>query len=430
MKLNYITLLSILVLCFSCSQSHTKRITDATDYNTYLNASNKDVVEQVKNELTFWRKRLTANEEQFPNLSKLGATYSELFEITGRITYLKKAEESYEKLNVITNYKNTSYLRSLSANYIKQHKFQEALKLLKKAEVIGENLRATQKMLFDVYLELGNYELAKDYLNKINNDSDFDYLIRVAKWSDYRGDLDSAIKYFELAKNRAQLENNSTMKQWIYTNLGDFYGHQGDVERSYQHYLKALELNPNDAYAKKGVAWIVYSSDKNPEEALRILNCVTENFEGPDYFLLKAEIAEFMGASSLSSSYLNKYQELVKNEAYGAMYNKYTALLFAENERLFSKALNIAREEIKNRPTPLSYDLLAWTFFNQGEVKEALRVMEKYVVGKTFEPSIMLHLAQIYKVNGKLNEANILKESLEESTFELGPLKAEKIKNI
>ncbi|WP_290683271.1 hypothetical protein [Kordia sp.] len=56
-----------------------------------------------------------------------------------------------------------------------------------------------------------------------------------------------------------------------------------------------MALNPNDAYAKKGVAWIVFSHEKNPEEALRILNTIMSQHKAPDYYLLKAEIAEFMG---------------------------------------------------------------------------------------------------------------------------------------
>jgi hypothetical protein len=39
----------------------------------------------------------------------------------------------------------------------------------------------------------------------------------------------------------------------------------------------------------------VFSHEKNPKEALRILNTILLQHKTPDYYLLKAEIAEYMG---------------------------------------------------------------------------------------------------------------------------------------
>jgi hypothetical protein len=39
-------------------------------------------------------------------------------------------------------------------------------------------------------------------------------------------------------------------------------------------------------------------------------------------------------------------------------------------------------------------------------------------------------VAEIYKANGKLKDANALKEELKQSAFELGPLMAKNIENI
>ena len=110
------------------------------------------------------------------------------------------------------------------------------------------------------------------------------------------------------------------------------------------------------------------------------------------------------------------------------MYNKYNVLLLAENFKKTEEALKIAKEEIKNRPTAQSYDLLAWSHYNQGNIKVALEVMENHVVGKTFEPEVLYHLAKIYKANGMIDMAKTLKKELLESTFELGPIIAKKVK--
>ena len=279
-------------------------------------------------------------------------------------------------------------------------------------------------------MELGNKEEAKAYLVSIEDFYDFDYLIRVSKWSDHDGDLSKAILYLKKASEKAESANNKALMQWSYTNLADYYGHDGQIQESYNHYLKALKLNPNDAYAKKGIAWIVYSYERNPTEALRILDSILKTHNAPDYFLLKSEIAEYMGDIELKDSFLKSYLAAIDDVAYGDMYNKYKATLYAEELKQTASALKIATIEINNRPTAQSYDLLAWTYYNHGDVKDALKIMENYVIGKTYEPEAMYHLAHIYKANGKFDEAKSLKKELLESTFELGPLMEQKINQI
>lgn len=426
---NILTALGLIVILSSCTKN-TDTITHVDDYNSYLENTENEMLRLAEEDFNFWEKKLEKEPYQFPYLAKAAASQSLLFNKTGNIEALIKAEHYLIEANEKTNDTKVGYLRALARNYVSQHKFKEALTQLKKAEAISETLQATQKMLFDVHLELGNYDLAKDYLETFRNDSDFDYLIRLSKWSDHRGNLDATIKYMEQAKKIAESSNLSGMKQWTYTNLADYYGHAGNIKASYNHYLKALELAPDDAYAKKGIAWIVYSYEKNPDEALRILNKTTQRYNAPDYYLLKAEIAEYKGDMEMKNQQLKLYNDAVKNPHYGNMYNVYNAKLYVEDEQNSDLALTIAQTEIANRPTPQSYDLLAWTYFNRGDIYEALQVMENYVVNKTYEPETLYHLAEVYKANGNVNKAKELKQELLESTFELGPLMEEKIKDI
>lgn len=426
---NQITFVLLLLLIVSCNEK-SKKITDKSDYNTYLEIAESEMLQRAKGDLKFWEEKHEKEPNQFPYLLKIAASQSQIFSRTGNIEALIKAEKSLIEANKLSHYKQVGYLRALARNYISQHRFKESLELLQKAETIGEGLKITQKMLFDVHLELGNYKEAKYYLNEIVNTSDFDYLIRLSKWSDHLGNLDAAIKYMEKAKVIAESSNIPSTKQWVYTNLADYYGHAGRISDSYMHYLKALRLDPEDAYAKKGIAWIVYSYEKNPDEALRILNTVTKSYNAPDYYLLKAEIAEFKGDYKLKDTQLNLYENAIKNDMYGAMYNKHNALIFVENPKETAKALQIANTEITNRPTPQSYSLLAWTYYNHGDVKDALEVMENHVVGKTFEPEAMYYLAHIYKANNRLDEVKELKAELLESAFELGPLATNQVQKL
>ncbi|WP_179345675.1 tetratricopeptide repeat protein [Winogradskyella ursingii] len=418
--------LILLVLAFNCAKDN--KVTNSQDYDTFLTTS-IDSSELFAN-AEFWTKKLDGNSNQFPYLAKRSGAYNQIFNSTGNIDYLIKAEKDLIKANELTQNDNAGLLKALAANYISQHRFKEALELLKKAEVNGEKLNGTKKMLFDVHLELGNYIYAESYLNEIKNTSDFDYLIRLAKWEDHKGNLDGAIENMEKAMEIAERSNLKSLKQWSYTNIADFYGHAGEIQKSYDYFLKALELDPNDAYAKKGIAWILYSHENNPEEALKVLDHINTYYTSPDYNLLKSEIADFSKNEGLKAESLQAYSEAIENNQYGEMYNKYNVMVYTEDLPDHDKAIAIAKREIENRPTPQSYDLLAWSYFKKGDIDKANEIVETYVEGKTYEPDVLYHIAEIYKAAGKTDKVKPLKEELIASLYELGPTMKSKVKSL
>jgi tetratricopeptide (TPR) repeat protein len=431
--MKYFQLILLIVVFYfatSCTKNETKQITNSKEYQAYLQVDENSALKTVNEELSFWNEKLEKTPNQYPYYSKIASANSQIFNLTGDINQLKEAEKNLLAANKKTNFKNSGYLRSLAKNYISQHRFKEALELLTKAAYNGERLQQTHYMLVDVYLELGNLVEVEKYLSKIKNFKDFDYLIRVSKYNDHIGNLDKAIGYLESALTIAKSSNNKNLIQWNYTNLADYYGHAGRIKDSYKAYLKALEINPNNSYAKKGIAWIVYSYERNPKEALRILEAVTKENATPDYHLLKAEIASFMGDTTKKETETKLYLAKVADKNYGAMYAKYNVLLFADDNLHKTKALEIAKQEVEARPTAQSYDLLAWSYYKNGNTEKAIEISKNHVIGKTFEPEALLHTAYILKSNNKLLEAKKLKAALLKSIYELGPLTEKEVQNI
>jgi len=416
---SYIIVLFLIVV--SCSKNTQQQITNPKDYANYLKVTENGSLANAQKEVAFWSTKLSASPNQYPYLQKIAAANTQLFSITGNIEYLKEAETNLLQANKKTNYDNASYLRSLARNYVSQHRFKEALEILLKAEKKGENLQSTEFQLIDVYLELGNIKKAEEYLSNVKNFESFEYLIRISKFSDALGNLDSAISYLEKALKKIENSNKPELLEWTHTNLGDYYGHAGRLQDSYQSYLKALEINSNNSYAKKGIAWIVFSHEKNPAKSLEILAAIEQETMAPDLHLLKAEIAEYSGNFAEKEQHIKQYFIAVNNEKYGAMYAKYNVLLLAENKSTIKEAIEIAKREVKERPTAQSYDLLAWSYFKNGDVKKALSIIEKQVIPNTFEPELLFHAVQILKASKRNKEANLLLADLKESSFELGP---------
>ena len=408
-------------LCFLSSCGNKSEIINSKDYNSFLENKENKSLDNANKEIDFWQNKFNASPDQYSFLSQISSNYSKLFEITANIDYLVKAEQLLVQSNEALLYTNVGTIRSLARNYISQHRFKEALVLANKALAIGEGMKETQKLLFDVQMELGNYVAAENALKQIKNNKDFDYLIRISKWSDHQGNLDKAISFMEKATKIAEFNNNEYLKIWSYSNLGDMNGHAGKIKESYNYYLKTLQLDANNTYALKGIAWIAFSHEKNTTEANRIINVIAKKHNSPDFYLLKSEIAEYEKNSIAKDKNLDLYFAMLQNKNYGVMYNKYNALLYADEKSTANKALEIAKEEINNRPTPDSYDLLAWSYYSLGDVKKALEISQKYVVGKSFEPNLNYHLATIYKANNFIEKVKPIKEDLKNSSYELGP---------
>lgn len=408
----------ILILFASCTNQEKNTITNNKDYEQYLSS---DPVPLSSKYFELWNSKIKPDSMQLTSFGIVGGEYTRYFNQTGDIAYLRKAEQALKKAVEIAAVGKSDYYRSLARNYISQHRFKEALHWAQRAHQLGSGLQASQALLFDVHMELGNYDVAKSFLDFIQDDDSFDYLIRRAKWSDHKGNLSAAVNYMEKAKAKANRTSNDYLKVWTYTNLADFYGHAGRLEEAYQHYLKTLHIDRNNAYAKKGIAWIVFSHEKNPEEALRILDHITEVNQTPDYQMLKAEIAAYMKEDLKMNSFLDAYYKGVQNEAYGSMYNTHTVKFYLEETQEYQKAVALAEQEVQNRATPETYDLLAFAHFKNGELSKAVHLMEHYVEGKTFEPEALYHMAKIYQAYGAHEKAQDLKQELKDAAFEMGP---------
>jgi tetratricopeptide (TPR) repeat protein len=418
-----------ILFIFGCD-TKSEQITKAEDYNKYLILKDNKSLNFAHQEIDFWQKKYDVAPNQISYLSQLASNYNTLFEYTGNIKNLYKTEELLTKSNEAYDYSRVSTVRSLARNYISQHRFKEALVLASKALAIGEGKKETQKLLFDVQMELGNYPEAVKNLNAIRDMNSFDYLIRLAKWNDHKGDLDTAITFMEKARDIAEKEDNKILKIWSYSNLGDFYGHAGRIQESYDSFLKTLALDPNYSYALKGIAWIVFSKERNAKEANRIIAAIATTHNTPDFYLLKSQIAEFKGDKVNEIKNRKAYFSMMEKNNYGAMYNKYNALIYADDKDTASKALEIAKIEVDHRPTADSYDLLAWAYLNVGENKKALEIAQNHVVGKSFEPKVQYHLAMIYKSNNLALKAKPIKEELLTSLYELGPNFEQKVNQL
>jgi len=421
-----ILVIGFILLAIACKNNPEKiAFTNPEDYNIYLSTVARPTHEQALSSKEFWSKRLRPDSSGVGDIAPLAGTYTQLFESTGDASHLMDAEQLYKKGIEISATGQDAYARGLAHNYISQHRFKEAYALLQTTLEEPSNKHETQLMLFDAAMEVGDYKKAYEYLEAVKNLKDYHYLIRLSKWSDYRGDLPNAIRYLEKAMTIAESRDSKPLRIWTYSNLADYYGHAGKVVDSYTYYLKTLALQPDNEYVKKGIAWVLYSEEKNTAEAHRIMDSIMKNRQLPDDYLFKAELYAFEGKQDLATRSENSFIKAVAQGHYGNMYNAYLIEFYAERQP--KRALELAQNELKNRPTPEIYHLLALAQLQNGMPKKALETIQNHVANKTFEPMALFHSALVYKANKLDKEVARLKKELAEAAYELGPMTFRKI---
>lgn len=406
----------LLMLAFACSSPST-RIVNPNDYQSLLTTSRVEFVSTDKT-IEFWQTRLGINPNDLTATLQLASLHASRFKSFGTIDDLHLSDSLFHVALAQTPFGKASIYQSLAANAITQHQFKQANDYLELALESGEDKATTHLMLADVRMELGDIGGAKNILKDIKNKNAFAFLIRQAKIDDKEGHLDSAIMRMEQGLERIGTSNTS-LYCWTKSNLGDMYGHAGRIGDAYQSYLDVLHADPTYVYALKGIAWIALSHDRNCKEAKRILHTIKSQKNAPELNLMLAEIAELEQDVTTKRNLEQQFITEVGHSGFGVMYNRHIALLEAEVSP--ELAVEIAKEEVRNRPTIESYDLLAWSLYKSGNVKDALEIARTKIEGKTSEPEVMYHLGIMYSQVNRKKSVGYLQQA-NESAFELGPL--------
>lgn len=370
-------------------------------------------------EIQFWQSKHEDAPNQLTYHLQLANAYEQRFSTYGRIEDLRSAEGLLATGLEQASVQKVQFLRALARNYISQHRFQEALSLAEAAmEQNDSRLRSTY-LLFDVYMEVGRYEEAEQLLHKMAQEPNFQYLIRKAKWEDHRGNLTFAIARLEEAKAILDPEKQTGQAIWLYANLGDFYGHAGEIEKAYQHYRMTLALDPANWYAYKGLAWIAYAHDQQPEKARSMVYDLMRNNDSPDLHLFLAELYEYEGDEACAAAEKETFQWTSQQAAYGQMYRiPRLELLLAEGRA--AAAFTQAGEEVKERPTPETYGYFALALFQQGMTTTAQQIAREHVFRKTVEPVALQQLRVIFPEQADMQQ--YIRDELAGTAFEIGPL--------
>lgn len=430
-KILAFALFTISIACFLFMEK-SGQLVDMKEVQAYMKENFSKVDQRVnfnKARLDFWEKKLKTQPQSSIYKMQVAQLLSERFKINGNINDIHRSDSLLESVLPSKTIRKAPYYRALSANAITRHQFKQAHEYATESLESARHPDQSHLMQFDALLELGKSQQAKAVFDKIKTKNSFDYMIRKARLQDHDGKLNEAIITMEEVAEWCREREKKQLLCWTMSNLGDMYGHADRIKDAYQAYLDVLTIDSSYHYALKGIAWIAFSHDKNPEAARSITKYLLERQSSPDLYLLLAEIEAFEGNTERAAQWENKFIATTSQPAYGQMYHRYLAEIYLDKPSAMNKSQYYIEKELANRPSASSYALLAQYYLKQGNKQKALETIEERVEGKTFEPDVLYQIGLVYKEAGLVNKARKYLNEAATASFELGPLTSKKIQS-
>ena len=397
---------SFIILCCTvmlaaCSKTTKPIVQEEKIIALLQQKTSTDAVAPIETDMQFWNDRLTITADDMSSQIKLASLYNQRFQYSGQINDIHKSDSLYKVANQLQKRFSSGIYRSVASNCVTQHQFIQADRYLDTAATMGDDMYLTRLQQFDVKLELGQYKQAETILTSFRYKNNFDYYTRASKLEDHKGNSEASISFMEKAYADVKESKKEQLLLWVKTNLADMYGHNNRISESYQLYTEVVKDHPDYYHAWKGIAWIAYSHDKNTTLAKKILLWLQQKHPIPDYDLMLSEIAAFEKNNNAKNKYLASFVDKASKPAYGDMYNKYLFTILSDELNDRSAAMAIAQKEISNRPTPQSYELLAWSLYKNGQLAEAVKIAESRIINRTFEPDALYHIGMLLKKSGR-----------------------------
>lgn len=338
----------------------------------------------------------------------LAASYLALQREKGRVQYAREAEAAARRSLAIRTAGNYEALRLLASSLLSQHRFEEALETAKQAAALTG---AGNRLLAQMHLDLGNYDLAAKALSTLAPDSlslperDLNARMLTAQLLTVRGYDEQAFDLIQAAREVVDALPSMPHENvgWYRTMVCHHLVDHGDLEAGEQACQAALDVFPQDYRAMTGLAEVAaYREDHEGviDWAERVLAVSPEN---PEALRLLIEAYRAQDEPQKAEAYASDLEALYR--AAPRLYGRHWALYLADEGQRLDEALQIIREDLTHRHDSGAYDALAWVLYQQGHYDEAEAAMQKALDQGTRDAGFFHHAGMIARAQDRPDEA-------------------------
>jgi len=420
-----ITLVSLTIAC--------AKITPQTQ-ETKITIHNKKSFPQEDNYIMFALRAEHLGQPQaaaklFSQLYDKSQNKEYLYRSLANLVLAKKYQETIEMVNKNRSKYPQEYrlVRYKVISLIQMKKLDEALVI--STDLVKNSKEPSDYLLMgDIYIKQGKFDIALRYLQSAY----------VKEYDEKILDKIAIVMYVNLGKKKeaiAQLETHSRIRECsklICGRLVSFYSNENNVNGILSTYLRFYEKFQDKETAGKIIQIYAYQKEyqkmidfleksKTDDETLLQLYSFTKNYKkaysladklyassGDITFLGQSAIYEYESANkknnlNIIKRVINKLQSVLKEDS-SPLYENYLGYILIDHEIDIKTGMQHIREVLKVQPKSAYYlDSLAWGYFKLGQCQKANVIMNKVVTYKGGDyPEVKAHVLKIHKcINNK-----------------------------
>jgi tetratricopeptide (TPR) repeat protein len=192
---------------------------------------------------------------------------------------------------------------------------------------------------------------------------------------------------------------------WTYYQLGEYQFQAGDLAGAAAAYQEAVNQLPGYYRGLSGLAKVRVAQQKYPE-AIGLYKQAIEEVPFPDFIAALGDVYLKAGQSEAAQKqydlveYVGHLSELNKQT-----YNRELALFYADRGIKLPQSLELAQKELEVRRDVYTQDVLAWSLYRNGRVKEAADATDKALGLGTKDAVFYFHAGLIYRDVGDVNRS-------------------------
>lgn len=362
---------------------------------------------------------LTKDPNDHASRIKLAEVYINEARISGEQTYYYNA--AIKMLNMVINAKpeNKDQLY-MALSYkatvlLSLHQFVAAKKVADEALIINNFDAGIYGALVDANVELGNYEEAVKYCDKmLEIRPDLRSYSRASYLRQIYGDNLGAIEAMHMAVTAGVPGVEST--EWARVTLGDLYLNIGQVDTAQIQYGLANMYRPGYAPALMGLAKVERAKG-NYDAAMDTTKSAIKVLSESSYVAFLGDLYELKGDAAKAKEVRKDVVDLLEDgekkqpEEADAKHNASrelaTAYMYEGN---LDEALKYAKQDLEMRPNNIdANDLAAWLYYLKGDYSNAKTHAEKAIAKATKNSAVMYKAGLIYEAAGDAKKGGELK---------------------
>lgn len=253
-------------------------------------------------------------------------------------------------LNLNANFANA--YNNLGACYAIKKDYIRAIRSYLSAIALNKNFLYAIKNLARSYQEIGEhakvFDLINKYIDQYSSDADLLNILADSSYMDQK--YKQALKILKKLIDIFAISNNVVEKARIHNNIAVAYGHLGERQDAYKHYIESISLH-NDPLTYNNL-FNAFLRDNKLSEAKKIVTEARTLF--PDNCDLLVSEGKILHAFK---DYVNACTSLKKAiECNQSLATPYTLMshIKAEIDNNLTEAINIAREGLKYNPKDIA----------------------------------------------------------------------------